>query len=226
MDGTGELFADFIAALPDDFETEVVRYSTDNCQSYAELASLVRTAVPVDEPFMLLAESFSTPLAIHYASEKPPNLKGLVLCAGFASSPLRGWRRSAASILASIAFRFTLPNLVCKMLLVGPCASASLMIAVRSAISSVRPDVLSARLRTLLSSDFRADLAQIDVPLLYIQATQDRLVGASCLGEILRIRPETSVTAIPGPHLLLQREPMQTAEVVASFVSQLGIRER
>jgi hypothetical protein len=34
------------------------------------------------------------------------------------------------------------------------------------------------------------------------------------------------VTAIPGPHLLLQREPMQTAEVVASFVSQLGIRER
>jgi pimeloyl-[acyl-carrier protein] methyl ester esterase len=221
MDGTGELFADLIAAVSGEFETKVVRYSTDVCQSYSELAGLIRGAVPADAPFALVAESFSTPLAIYYAATKPPNLKGLVLCAGFASNPVQGWKRFVVSALAPIAFRFTLPNFVCKLLLVGPSASASLVAAVRSAVSSVRPDVLSARLRALLACDFRADLAQVDLPILYVQAEQDRLVDAACLGDMLRIKPETSVIAIPGPHLLLQREPVQTAKIVAGFVANL-----
>ena len=221
MDGTGELFADFIAAVFGEFETKVVRYSSDICQSYSELAGLICGAIAADAPFVLVAESFSTPLAIHYASTKPPNLKGLVLCAGFASAPVRGWRRLVLSVLAPIAFRFTLPDFACKRLLVGRDAPASLVAAVRSAVSSVRPDVLSSRLRALLTCDFRVELAQANLPILYIQAEQDRLVDASCLGEILRTKPETSVVAIPGPHLLLQREPVQTARIVAGFVANL-----
>ncbi len=225
MDGTGELFADFIAAIPDEFETKVVRYSTNACQSYSELAALIRAAVPADAPFVLLAESFSTPLAIYYASTKPPNLKGLILCAGFASTPLRGWKRFVVSVLGPVAFRFTFPDFVCKLLLVGPDAPASLVAAVRCAVLSVRPDVLSTRLRTLLACDFRAELAQVYLPILYIQAEQDRLVDASCLGEILRIKPETSVMVVAGPHLLFQREPVQTAKVVAGFVGQFEVEE-
>ena len=225
MDGTGELFADFTAAVSGEFETKVVRYSTDICQSYAELAGLIRVTVPADAPFVLVAESFSTPLAIYYAATKPQNLKGLVLCAGFASTPVRSWKRFVVSILASIAFRLTLPNFVCKLLLVGSGAPASLVTAVRSAVSSVRPDVLLARLRTLLACDFRAELAQVYLPILYIQAEQDRLVDASCLGEILRIKPETSVMVVAGPHLLFQREPVQTAKVVAGFVGQFEVEE-
>ena len=221
MDGTGELFADFIAAVSGEFETKVVRYSTDICQSYLELAGLIRAGAPADAPFVLVAESFSSPLAIYYAAMKPSNLKGLVLCAGFASTPVRGWKRLVVSILAPIAFRFMLPNFVCKLLLIGPDAPASLVAAVRSAVSSVRPDVLWVRLRTLLACDFRADLAQVDLPILYVQAEQDRLVDASCLREILRIKPETSVIAIPGPHLLLQKEPVQMAKIVAGFVANL-----
>lgn len=221
MDGTGELFADFIAAVSGEFETKIVRYSTDICQSHSELAGLICVAIPADAPFVLMAESFSTPLAIHYASTKPPNLKGLVLCAGFASTPVRGWKRFVVLILAPIAFRFMLPNFVCKLLLLGPNAPASFVGAVRSAISLVRSNVLSDRLRSILACDFRADLAQVDLPILYIRAEQDRLVNASCLEEILRIKPETSVIAIPGPHLLLQREPVQTAKIVAGFVANL-----
>lgn len=225
MDGTGELFLDFIAEISDEFETKDVRYSTDKYQSYSELVGLIRVSVPADAPFVLVAESFSTPLAIHYAATKPPNLKGLVLCAGFATSPLRGWRRFVASIIAPIAFRFTLPTLACKLFLVGADAPASLVTAVRSAISIVRPNVLSGRLRSVLRCDFRADLAQVDVPILCIRAERDRLVGASCLEEILRVKPETHVVAVSGPHLLLQREPAQTARIVAGFIGQLETGE-
>ncbi len=62
MDGTGELFAEFVAALAGEFETETVRYPTERCLSYAELENFVRAACPISGPFLLLAESFSTPL--------------------------------------------------------------------------------------------------------------------------------------------------------------------
>lgn len=31
MDGTGELFAGFVTALPDTFETTTIKYPSDNC---------------------------------------------------------------------------------------------------------------------------------------------------------------------------------------------------
>jgi len=35
---------------------------------------------------VILAESFSAPIAIRLAAEAPPNLKALVICAGFIES--------------------------------------------------------------------------------------------------------------------------------------------
>jgi pimeloyl-ACP methyl ester carboxylesterase len=221
MDGTGELFADFVKALPQGFETESVRYPADACLSYPELMTFVRSAVPATEPFVLLAESFSTPLAIQFAATNPSNLKGLVLCAGFATGPVRGWTRFLCSFLSPILFHVVLPRLAASFLLVGPDASSSLHIAIRTAVSSVKPKVLSARLRSVLDCDAQAELGQITVPILYIQASHDRLVRVSCLEEIRRIKPQTVVATIASAHLLLQKEPKQSAEVVARFANQL-----
>ena len=222
MDGTGTLFADFVHALSDRFETEVVRYPSDKCLSYAELMNLVQAAAPVSEPFVILAESFSTPLAVQYAATHPPNLKGVVLCAGFVSSPVRGWRRFACSLLAPIAFLFPLSRLSAELFLVGRDAPHSLLTTVRSAISSARPKVLSGRLRCILACDVRNELVQITAPILYIQAQHDRLVHSPCLEEIRRIKPQVEVATIAGPHLILQREPQKAAAEVARFVQTLA----
>lgn len=217
LDGTGELFSEFVAALAGEFETEAVRYPAGQCLSYAELEDFVQAACPISGPFMLLAESFSTPLAIKYAASNPEHLEGLVLCAGFATSPVRGWRQLLGRLLAPLVFRVPLPNLAAMLWLVGPDAPPSLLAAVRSAVSSVQSKVLAARLRAVLGCDVRAELGQVAVPILYIQAKQDRLVRASCLEELRRIKPQMAVTVLEGPHLLLQREPRRAAEVVAAF---------
>jgi pimeloyl-ACP methyl ester carboxylesterase len=221
MDGTGELFADFIKALPDSFETASVRYPTDICLSYAGLMTFVRSVTDASRPFVLIAESFSTPLAIQFAATNPQNLKGLVLCAGFASSPVRGWFRFLGSLFSPFLFRVKLTEFAVKRWLVGPNASPALLSAVKAAISSVKPNVLSARLCAILDCDARTELTQVTVPILYLQANQDRLIPVSCFDEIRRINPQTSVTKISGPHLLFQREPQKTAEVVARFIQQL-----
>lgn len=219
MDGTGDLFKDVLKELPE-AEAEVVRYPTDRCLSYSQLKELVESATPTSDPFVLVAESFSTPLAIQCAAANPPNLKGLVICAGFVKCPANRTLRFVYSRLAPILFRFTLPEFAVRILLVGPSASPSLLAAVRTAVSSVNPSVFSARVRAVFACDARAELAQITVPILYIQAQEDRLVDKSCLEEIRRIKPQSVVRIIPGPHLLLQREPKRTADVIREFVQQ------
>jgi pimeloyl-ACP methyl ester carboxylesterase len=102
--------------------------------------------------------------------------------------------------------------------LIGSNPPESLQSAVRAAVSSVKPKVLTARLRAVLSCDARQALSQIAVPMLYIQAAKDKVVPKSCLDEIRRIKPEIRVAEIDGPHLILQREPKKSANIVAKFI--------
>lgn len=221
MDGTGELFAPFVEALPNGFEIIAARFPRDVCLSYSELAEIVQSLLPESHPFVIVAESFSTPLAIQCAALRPANLAGLVLCAGFAASPLRGSMRSLAPILSAFAFRVGLPTSLARRRLVGPEAPILLWLQVKQAIASVQPKVLSDRLQAVLRCDVRAELAKVNVPILYLQAAQDRLVPAWCAEEIREIRPDAKITRIDGPHLLLQRESERTADAVAGFVRGL-----
>jgi pimeloyl-[acyl-carrier protein] methyl ester esterase len=201
MDGTGELFADFVEALPHTFDIATVHYPPDKFLSYSKLKDLVKSATPIAEPFVLVAESFSTPLAIQFAAANPPNLKGLVICAGFVTSPVHGWSPFVCSFLAPILFTFKLPKFAANLFLVGSNAPPSLLAALRASVSLVQPKVLSARVKAVFACDVRAELGQVSVPILYIQAEQDRLVSASCLDEIRRIKPKVTVASVAGPHL-------------------------
>jgi pimeloyl-[acyl-carrier protein] methyl ester esterase len=221
MDGTGDLFRDFVHALPENFEIKIVRYPTDSSLPYSELTDFVKSATDLSEPYVLIAESFSAPLAIQWAATNPPNLRGLALCAGFATSPVRGLWGFACSLLGPIFFSTIFPKWAIELFLVGPNASPSLVAAVRAAISSVLPKVLSARVRAILNCDARAELSRVAVPVLLLQPKQDRLISGFSLREIRRIIPGAAVEIIDGPHLLLQREPHATADIVARFARYL-----
>jgi pimeloyl-[acyl-carrier protein] methyl ester esterase len=219
MDGKGELFAGFIKALPDTLPAKAIRYPANIFLSYAELLPLVLSACPVNEPFVLLAESYSTPLAIQFAATNPPNLKGLILCAGFASSPRSGLLRILGRLAAPYMFRGPLPKFADRLLL-GTNAPASLRASLQTAISFVAPNVLASRLLAVLTCNVCTELGRIEAPILYLQATHDRLVPPRCAEEIREIKPHTEMAFIEASHLLLQREPQQAAEVVTRFIRQ------
>jgi pimeloyl-ACP methyl ester carboxylesterase len=167
---------------------------------------------------VLLAESFSTPIAVRIAATRPSNLRALVICAGFVAPPVRGSLRLLLSLLAPALFRFGVPDLVISSLLLGRTGSRTQIQSVRAAISSVSPRVLSRRLRAVLECDEVAELGKVDVPILYIVADKDRLVGESSVATILRTRPDASVARINGSHLILQTEPQRAADTLVSFL--------
>jgi pimeloyl-[acyl-carrier protein] methyl ester esterase len=143
MDGTGELFERFLSVLPAWIQPKVVRYPPRQPLSYSDLLALVQRTLPVSEPFVVLAESFSTPIAIRLAAEGPPNLMALIICAGFIESPIRGIVRLGVSLLAPILFRIPPPGFAIRTLLVGRNASVELVRSARMTISSVSPTFYS-----------------------------------------------------------------------------------
>jgi len=217
MDGTTNLLLDLMHRLPQEWKKTAPIDPSDVAVPYSAHCKMLQITAPAEEPFVLIAESYSTPVAIQYAATKPANLKGLVLCAGFASSPIKGWRKFLAQWLRHILFRLPLTNFAIDRYLLGPNPEESLRNDVRRAINSVKPEVLSSRLASVIECDVRAELKNISVPILYIQAESDRLVGPICVEEILHGNPNVKIETIPGPHLLFQREPQRAAEIVESF---------
>jgi hypothetical protein len=66
-------------------------------------------------------------------------------------------------------------------------------------------------------------LAKVTVPVLYVEATQDNFLARSCIDEMKRIKPDILIKSVVGPHLLLQREPQEVANIVAAFTRGLRI---
>jgi pimeloyl-ACP methyl ester carboxylesterase len=155
------------------------------------------------------------------AALEPPNLRGVVLSGGFATSPLRGWRRTLTWDLVPLLSHVPLPGVVVRYLMVGDEAPRALVELVTGAVGWLTPKVLCTRVREALHVDVRAELAQVRVPVLYLQPTKDRLVDPLCAEEMRTVKAGRTVR-IEGPHMLLQSEPVACAEAVAGFVRELG----
>lgn len=218
MDGTGELFADFVKLLPVWIKPLVVRYPRNQKLSYDQFLPILKSALPSAERFVILAESFSTPLAVRFAAETPKGLQALVLCAGFVSPPRHDMLSRFASILAPMLFAFGLPESVCRHFLVGDTAPNSLVDAVRSTVSRVSVGVLAHRLRSVLSCNVERELRTISVPLLYISGIEDKLVTRSSFQEIQLAKPDAQFTSIEAPHLILQAQPRKSVDALMRFL--------
>ena len=219
MDGNAALLMPLMDALPNEPRKSAPHYVTDTVVTYRQRLAMLEFTVP-ERPYLLVAESYSAPLAIRFAAGCPPHLRGLVLCAGFASSPLRGWLRIAALVASPFLFRLPPSHWMLERFLIGEGADPGLLEQLRVSISAVKPEVLAARLREVLICDVRGDLAKIEVPMLYLQAQNDCLVGRESLSEILAFKPDIAVEQISGPHLLFQREPIKAAAAIDRFVQE------
>ena len=219
MDGTGTLLADFAAALKPELDPIVVSYPADRPYGYPELEAIARATLPQDRAFVMVAESFSGPIAVAIAASHPHGLRGLILCCSFVRNPVPA-TRFLGRYLNLLPTRPVMPML--DWLLLGRFSSEMLRTALRGALNSVSPAALRARLKAVLRVDARPELARVEVPILYIRASEDRMISSSAQGTIADVSPQLRVEEVIGPHLLLQVAPSAAAECVKRFVRDLG----
>jgi pimeloyl-ACP methyl ester carboxylesterase len=216
LDGTGELFAPLLLALGENVTTSVVRYGAE--LTFDEYVEAAARALPDDA--VVIAESFSGPVAIALAARHPGKIRGLVLCASFAVCPRRALLRAAKLIPARafVAGPWT-PAMVRHFCFNG--AETSIRPSPVAVVTSVPPAIMRARLACLATVDVRPLLRQIATPVLYLRASKDRIVGASSSRELTSQLANVTVVEIDGPHLLLQARPQECADAISTFLQVL-----
>jgi pimeloyl-ACP methyl ester carboxylesterase len=216
LDGTGDLFAPFVAALGSS-DVVVVRYPVDRAITYAEHEEFARACLPAVE-FVLLAESFSGPIGISIAAAPPPELRGLILCATFASNP-----HPIFGVLAGVMRHLPapkLPTVLAEPWLFPGRGTPELRRAHAAAMRRVSRKALGGRVAAILSVDTRPLLSKIPVPMLYLRANQDRVVSRAAGLTILDQRSDIQLAEFDAPHFLLQTEPAACAATVLEFAGR------
>jgi len=226
LDGTGELFAPFRQALNNHFTSSVVSYPRDKLLHYQQLLPRIREVIPWGQPYTLVAESFSGPLALQFASVQPENIKAIVLVASFASSPIHPLLEWTKFLIKDSWLKKPLPEkTLIKFLLDDDCPSV-LTDVVLETIRNVRPEVIAHRIRMAMDTDARLALGSCAKPILYLQGARDRIVGRRGLDHILAVKPEVTAVEINGPHLLLQRRPSEAVAAIEKFLADVEFAER
>lgn len=214
LDGTGELLVPFAAAAPSGCRIRALRLPEEGEQSYARLAEWLHAQLP-EGPVVLVAESFSGPLAILVASQCA-RVVGLVLSTTFVRHPLPGLLARAIRRLPARAWSRPPPELVLRTFLTG--GDAPLASALHRVLLGVSGKVIAERLAVADRIDVSAELEQLRTPTLCLHAGKDRLLDAKSGARMRALRPDIEhVQIADGAHLLLQTQP----RVVWSHVSPL-----
>jgi pimeloyl-ACP methyl ester carboxylesterase len=221
LDGTGALLAGFRRALPAGIRTVIVSYPPDREIDHAGLESIARALLPRDEPFVLLAESFSGPIGISIAASHPAGLRGLILVCSFARNP-RPLLAPLRPLVRLLPIRRVPIGLLAWPTL-GRFVTPSLRAQVADVLSRLPPSVVRNRLRAVLEVDVTGLLPNVDVPTLYLRASEDRLVRKSASGAFSAI-PQIRLAEVEGPHFLLQACPSAAAAHVEAFLRDVAGR--
>ncbi len=215
MDGTGVFFRDFVAAVESEFKPLVVAYPDDPSLGYSELEAFARVTLPRGEPYLLLAESFSGPIAISIAASNPPGLVGLILCVTFARSPHR-----LLPLVVKVLKPFPpvlLPRFIQYRNLFGKFDSPHLRAQLHRVRSLGSRQTQKARLAAVAAIDVTEKLRRVAVPILDVRATRDRVVSRVSSDYIRKIRPDASIADLDAPHLLLQTVTDDAVRAIADF---------
>jgi pimeloyl-[acyl-carrier protein] methyl ester esterase len=221
LDGTGTLFSNLIPALDPEFEPIIVRYPPDVPLGYAESEATARQSLPGGRPFILLAESFSGPIAISIGASAPAGLAGLVLCGSFASCP-RPYLAKLWPLLRRLPIHSASQSFLSKYF-AGKFSSQELHSALEKARRSVAEEVLKARIAAVCAADFSSELGRVRVPILYLRASQDRIVPRTASEKIKRLAPSARIVDIEGPHYMLQACSSVAADAIRGFALEIGV---
>jgi pimeloyl-ACP methyl ester carboxylesterase len=163
-------------------------------------------------------------VAVRIAAARPRGLAALVLAATFLHAPLNPLLHPIRGLVGARFFGMPMPAPVVRWFMAGPDAPAPLVEEVRRAVAAVKPEVMAHRAAASLEVDVRDDLARVEVPVLVLAPTRDRLLRTDLADEVLAARPDAEVALIDAPHMVLQRCPHASLARIEEFLGRLGTR--
>ena len=219
LDGTGLSFEPLLPLIPADTKVTVIRYPTDKLLSFGETVECAAAQIAAADPPVVIAESFSGPVAVRMIGSGRIKAKYLVLCATFTRSPHPLVWRIARFLRLHLILRPDMPKLFFQFILGDDQFISALKPLWKRVHADVPAAVLGHRLDIINRTDVTEWLEKISIPCLYLQATDDRIVPASCLTDFQRGIPHLAVKRLKTPHFILQARPQACLDAIEEFIS-------
>ena len=215
LDGTTQLYHTALALDWGGMRTMAIALPDQGPQDYAALATALTPSLPEGE-MVLLAESFSTPLAMLLAAREAGRVKALVLAAGFCANPQPsglGW------LPLHPLFALTPPAFLLKQFLTGEDAPQALLDALTTALGRTPGATLAERVRVALAL-LESDCPSLrELPVLLLQARHDRVIPWDAQSLLERHFPAATCHWVDGPHLLMQTRSQECRNAVIGFLA-------
>lgn len=220
LDGTSLLYRGLVDAARGDAALHLVSFPLDAIRSYDELVESTAKELAHLQHIVLVAESFSGPIAVRVAERLGASVVGVVLIASFVENPtpFPAW---VSGLVRGEVFRVRPPQWLLRWLLLGRDAPYTLEWELADAISRVSPAVMAARLRAILTLRSPHGVSLPAVPLLYIRASQDRLISRSATLAVASTGARMQVVELDVPHLAVQLAPNEVWRQIGIFVAAL-----
>jgi len=212
MDGTGRLMKWFVDELKDEVNTSIIRFPSGQDQSYEFLTGYVREQLPLNAEIVLLAESFSGPIAYRLLQEEKINIVSVIFVASFIKTPGLRVRLASRLVPRFLMKKSFLTNLAAKALLPDLGSEKELFQTVWEVIDEVGPETLKRRMKAI--SSLPEPSHRICKPCFYIQAEDDFFVPGLNFSEFEKHFDNIKLYRIKGPHLVLQARPRECAAIV------------
>lgn len=219
LDGHPALRDAFIAALALDFDADCFHYPRDR-SDYQNMLLWVREKLQtVDGNYILIAESFSGPLAHLLATDPPPGLRGIVWVGSFITPP----RRLPAFIAHLAKFiPLSAPGFRHSLIWVGfgRWGNTSARKDLLTILKTLPKHIIVKRLQQVLR--YRPDLDRkysTGLKLFAISAQYDSLLSRRTRKGFRH--QNIPLCILPGPHFLLQAMPVEVACEIRKFCARL-----
>lgn len=217
MDGTGDLFDEFLAQYSSEYL--VIQLPQDGPQDHVSISKTIEKKLP-SEDFVLLAESFSGGIVPELLELENRHIKGVILVASFLNCPNRLLLPIARLMPIKFLSKMPFSKFAYRYLFLGSKAPSTLVEKFNEVIRAIPESLLKRRLSVMLHQ--YSPTQTYDLPILYIKATNDRLVSSQQSIEVAEIFKNMVVKEIDGPHFILQAQPKETAILIKNFVSTVS----
>ncbi len=216
LDGTGELLKGFLDALPPDVDATVVSYPTNHFMDFVELVEHANLQLSKYMPDVILAESFSGPIAFQLVAGPLRHTKLLILCASFLTNPRPISLRLARFLPLGLVLKLPIPEFPLRWLCFDQPTAAETISLFRTAISRVPNSVLAARLCAL--GKLKPPTSICDTQTVLLRPRCDKLIPKDHTELTRSYFRNVEIIDIDGPHFLLQSRPIEAAREICLTV--------
>ncbi len=214
LHGTEELYGSVRERLPAGTLAEFINLPSSGKQDYQSLFEWLDNELPKGKKRIIIAESFSGPLAIRLTNKRPDEIAGIVLAATFCDAPLNP---GFALLPLRPLFMVKPPLKALRHFLIGEDASEAKVAELRSIIQSIPASTLSKRVRTILQLMEQDNPQLPDLPMLILQASNDNLIPWEAQRKLEACYPNARIHWIESPHLIFQSYPDACLERLVEF---------